>query len=144
MLPFREVRHAKNKPFWGPFSPKNWGGVSKNLRMRFGRGFLSGRWWPPITSVFWVWKKSCFAPRTASLEPSPSEASSSSWPKKGVDLEKQWDFFPQNGGEKKQTWKTTWREWKLVKMNLKKKNDPLLVESKVSEEKKHLFISGIV
>ena len=26
----------------------------------------------------------------------------------------------------------------------KKKNDPLLVESKVSEEKKHLFISGIV
>jgi len=108
------------KPFWGcPFRLKIEGAFPKILGCDAGRGFLSGRWWPPITIRFLGWKKSC-CPRTTSLE--PSEASSSSWRNRAL-IGKTMGFSPK-WGEKKQTWKTTWREWKFCENEFKKKKRP--------------------
>ena len=71
---------------------------------------------------FFGWKKSC-CPRTTSLEPSPSEASSSSWRNRRW-LEKN-GSFPQNEGKKSRHGKRPEENGNWWKWILKKKRPPI-------------------
>ena len=106
-----------------PSSPTDSGGFLNHVRMRCGEGgFLSGRWWPPITWVFWVEK--IVLPKDHFVGTFTVRSFLLFLAKQAFDWKKM-EVFPKMRGKKKQTWKTTWREWKLVKMNFKKKRPPI-------------------